>query len=533
MWAGRDYTYVLLTEAPPDFASNYSNYYTTKQVSEIIANHETLEAYLARMRDPSITDPAVIAAIDAMNTALYRAELDMEIKLAGDTVNNTVYVPLTSATSFLTNIYYKKVFSTAFSVTKDGEVTINNGSITIKDSSNNENFSVKTDGTLKAQKGTIGSWSLGSSFIANDSNGATATVGMFNSTGDTVVFWAGGTRGTTATNGTAKFRVTANGALYSTNCTISGGSIEIKNGTQTNFKVESNGTLTANLGKIGNWSIGSNYIGNASTLANSTVGLVSSTTSGDVVIWAGGARASAAFRVTAGGAINASNMNISGGTISVGTGFSVSNTGYLQATGATIGGTLTAGANSKIGNWSVVGNILRGSFTDNALGFNIDLDPSPSSYPIRVYAPATGVNRFYVHTNGTVYSSNVDAPNGVTTMNLYLTDAVTASNTKANVQYIPFTDSSVTNVGVALKSLFNVTGYSGRETNIYFVRFRNRFMCYGMDYYNGSNSYKSFICIPSNESSTAGNSLNQMYIVRQVEGGAWKQAEISLTWTNV
>ena len=63
------------------------------------------------------------------------------------------------------------------------------------------------------------------------------------------------------------------------------------------------------------------------------------------------------------GAVYFPNAQITGGSINIGSGaFQVSNTGVLNATGATIGGTITAGSGSKIGDWNISDNaIWRGS----------------------------------------------------------------------------------------------------------------------------------------------------------------------------
>lgn len=93
----------------------------------------------------------------------------------------------------------------------------------------------------------------------------------------------------------SKFQVNTDGTLYATGANITG-------------------VITANSGRIGGtsgWYIDSGYIGNASTLANSTVGMYQSTNSNDIVFWAGNkTRTSAPFRVTAGGALTATSLTV-------------------------------------------------------------------------------------------------------------------------------------------------------------------------------------------------------------------------------
>ena len=106
----------------------------------------------------------------------------------------------------------------------------------------------------------------------------------------------------------APFSVTMEGVLNATSGHFSG-DITGASGTFS-------GTITAVLGSIGGFDIGADYIRDA---ANS-MGLASTVTGADDVrFWAGDTfanRASAAFRVTEGGAITASNITITGGSMS-------------------------------------------------------------------------------------------------------------------------------------------------------------------------------------------------------------------------
>ena len=116
--------------------------------------------------------------------------------------------------------------------------------------------------------------------------------------------------------------------------------------TKAPFYVKQDGTMHTHLGEIGGWFIGTDYIGNANTKAGSTVGMASGTTASTVAFWAGGAQASAPFRVTVGGAVYASNLEIAGGSITIKDGntvmFSVTNKGKVNAEDITInGGSIT------------------------------------------------------------------------------------------------------------------------------------------------------------------------------------------------
>ena len=168
-------------------------------------------------------------------------------------------------------------------------------------------FSVQQDGTLTAKAGTVGGWYIGSDYIGNANAKASSTVGMASGTGTDVVFWAGGAQSSAP------------------------------------FKVLADGTITGTKGTVGGWYIGSDYIGNASTKDASTVGMASGTGT-SVVFWAGGAQASAPFRVQADGKIYASNLEITGGSIKIGDKFTVSSDGAVTATDLAItGGAITIG----------------------------------------------------------------------------------------------------------------------------------------------------------------------------------------------
>ena len=169
-------------------------------------------------------------------------------------------------------------------------------------------------GTLTATVGTIGGWTIGATALTSGS-GAT-TVGL-DSGGTNPALYAGN-----ATPASAPFRVTNAGALTATNATITG-------------------SVTATSGTIGGFSIGSDYVRDA---ANS-FGLASTVTGGDDVrFWAGDTfanRATAPFRATEAGAVTASNLSVTGGSIS-GAGIvsvvalNVANRGWTQTSSFTV-----------------------------------------------------------------------------------------------------------------------------------------------------------------------------------------------------
>lgn len=209
------------------------------------------------------------------------------------------------------------------------------------------------EGTIKASEGFIGGWAILSTELRNK----TSTVGLI-SDGD-IAFYAG-----QQTPNQSPFYVTKDGFLKATNAEISG-------------------TISATTGKVGGWTIAEYSLKNT----EGTVGMIST---GDGAFFAGGTTPSTApFYVSKLGMLMATNADISGkitantgniagweisatklskGDVSIssdntqpafsaGTTFSVSHTGALNASNATISGTITA-TTGKIGGWNIRTNAL-------------------------------------------------------------------------------------------------------------------------------------------------------------------------------
>ena len=140
-------------------------------------------------------------------------------------------------------------------------------------------FSVKRSGAIKATSGTVGGWTLGANTL---SSGSGSSYVALDSSSGTYALWAGA-----ASAADAPFAVTKAGKLYASGAEISG-------------------KLTADTGKIGGWTIGTNRLSSGS--GNSYVALDSSS-NGSYVFWAGAENAASAK-------------------------FSVSRLGYIKATGA-------------------------------------------------------------------------------------------------------------------------------------------------------------------------------------------------------
>lgn len=169
-------------------------------------------------------------------------------------------------------------------------------------------------GTVQAAAGDIGGWNIQPGKLYSGSGNT--FVGISTSTKEdgadsTYAFWAGNSNPVSA-----PFSVTHTGKLKATG-------------------VEINGKITANEGKIGNWTINDGSISNGTTWLN-----------------ADGSFKSGNFRVDAAGNVFANNLSANGGTFIGGTFRDVSVSGtvtteYLTATGG------------KVGGWSIIGNTLK------------------------------------------------------------------------------------------------------------------------------------------------------------------------------
>lgn len=179
-----------------------------------------------------------------------------------------------------------------FLVLADGSATASNltisgGSIEIKDG-NTTNFKVTNTGVLTAKSGTIAGWTIESSYLhagkdtVDSSGSVTSSTYVGISTGS-YAFWAGQ-------------EAEKNAPFY----------------------VKRNGTLFAKQGTVGGWTLGPDYLGNASSLAKSTIGIRKGTADTDTVFFAGANGkdiSTAKFKVTKAGALTATSGNIGGWAI--------------------------------------------------------------------------------------------------------------------------------------------------------------------------------------------------------------------------
>jgi hypothetical protein len=186
-----------------------------------------------------------------------------------------------------------------FRVTPAGVLTATNATITGAITATSGSFTGDvTTNNISATAGTVGGWTLTSSgstrLYAGTTNAFTGLVAS--STSSAVAIFAGAT----SDSGTsASFTVTNAGALSASNATISG-------------------SITATAGSIGGWSVDGSRIYNALAISPYIAGLQGSSTSTGIAFFAGATSstgATSAFSVNNSGAVTASNITATGGTI--------------------------------------------------------------------------------------------------------------------------------------------------------------------------------------------------------------------------
>ena len=251
------------------------------QVSSLRQKDGELESQISTI---SQTASAISLEVSAVkNNYAQKAQIILAINNTtqqSETVINAEHISLAGKTINLTSDNIA-ITSTNFKVTKAGALTATSATIS---------------GTITSSSGTIGGFTLGST---NLHNGMTS---LADTTHDGV--WVG-TDGIAL--GKGNFKVTKAGALTAKNATITG-------------------TITASSGTIGGFTIGSNNIHNGMT------SLTDTTNNG---VWLGTngiALGKGAFKVTSAGALSASNVSITGGTIRTtdGTRISILESGYTK-----------------------------------------------------------------------------------------------------------------------------------------------------------------------------------------------------------
>ena len=140
------------------------------------------------------------------------------------------------------------------------------------------------------------------------------------------------------------------------------------------------GTVFAGAGEIGGWTLADDYFYSGSGSTYVALNASGSNNNSTYAIWAGAATpGSAPFSVTKAGKLKATNIEVTGGTISIGsnnnTKFSVDNAGNVTANSFSgkLNGTLSAGSN---GGWLEGCGIRVGANSSAANGYNFYVDTS-------------------------------------------------------------------------------------------------------------------------------------------------------------
>lgn len=276
-------------------------------------------------------------------------------------------------------------------------------------------FKVNYDGSIAATKGTIGGWTLGTDSLYKYADSTGATVAAAKAKYYVYIQSTAGTNGGNyafALRSRTDAQVTANSPVI--------GSADVQFGvTWAGYMYAKNaeivGKITAEKGKIGGWNISSTALCSATTYAPA---------SGRILLAPAGIKTTSVIGALPIGtwAITASDQ------------FGVTTGGKLYANGAVISGTLTAGANSKIGPWTVSDSAIYNGKTavtnTNTTGVYLGTDGlniSGGTAATTAYITKSAVNIGNKLTwNGTTLSIN----GAITATSLTLSDGVTIAQSK-------------------------------------------------------------------------------------------------------
>lgn len=282
-----------------------------------------------------------------------------------------------------------------FAVDSDGNVSISIGNINLGSGA----FTVSNAGLLTAQnaditgkitsdEGAIGSWIIDTDTISSAASGARIVldkpnnrIGVYDSATEKVAIgYLGGlpspSGGTYASNQYGIFVAEGDEMVVDGRIAQSGGSwlVEEDASIRISRADESDiirlGTNAGNKGLflygssqniIGEFSDSRIFFGDSSQFLQVQNGNITFS----------GAISNDNFSVSPSGAVTASNIAITGGSLTIGSDFSVTNAGALTATGATINGTITA-EDGAIGSWEITSTLLRSATS----GRRIELNPT-------------------------------------------------------------------------------------------------------------------------------------------------------------
>lgn|GEM_PF-4222794 len=239
-----------LTSRVSDTETNLSNNYsTTTQMNTAIQQSATAittsvsETYETKTDASDKLATANTNAQGYANTALTTARSEIsqlsnkvavKVNSSGRLVTAELGVDPSSVTS------YVKVKADDIDIISNGNIQLTGKSIGISSTY----FSVGTDGTISATKGTVGGWKITSTDIYDASADTSGSTGAgIGKSGTTFAFWAGADY---TNRNTAPFRVGHGGQLIASNATITG--------------TVTTSNLTATGGTVGGWSVSSDKL---------------------------------------------------------------------------------------------------------------------------------------------------------------------------------------------------------------------------------------------------------------------------------
>lgn len=223
-----------ISSSVTSLSNNLTNNYYTKSIIDQKSDKITLAVFGKQSGDFSVDD--VVNNINSSaSVVIGQGHIDLQgyvtftnLSGAQSTSNNTIIngSHLTTGTISSTN------GNTSWNL-DDGTLTMNKGSISIKNGNNTEMFSVSNTGQLKARSGYIGNGSNG--FTIGDNNIRNGMNNLSDTTNEGVYVGVDG-----IALGKGAFKVTKAGALSASNVNITGGSLNLNNG---NLIIDSSGNI--------------------------------------------------------------------------------------------------------------------------------------------------------------------------------------------------------------------------------------------------------------------------------------------------
>lgn len=241
------------------------------------------------------------------------------------------------------------------------------------------------------------------------------------------------------------------------------------------FWVKTTGEMKATLGTVGGWTIGTNYIGNAGTRGDSTVGMAIVSSDSSMAFWAGGAftGGTPTFSVTKGGALTSTSGKIGGWNITANRIASGSGTGYVA---------MDSNTSNTYAIWA-------GNSTAGSAPFRVQRDGTVYLTKLKMVKETSSGTT----TEDVNFSSNDNRLRGATVLGWTVSGStLTISTTYGQINFNKATSLSGTWNG---GGMLNITA-SGTSTSLASVAIGNTTPVWG----TGTNKYKATIDITDNGS---------------------------------